>query len=135
MKVTPNNIKNLKANEVFTYGSNCAGIHGAGAARQALKWGAKMGKDGFSGQTYGISTKDHNIQTLPLSEIQKNIKKFLDFAKSRPELEFLCTAVGCGLAGYTNKDIAPLFLEFPIPDNVALPADFWQWDSDSDGMS
>lgn len=129
MKVTPINITELKPNQIFVFGSNAASIHGAGAARLALKWGAKIGKTGLQGQTYGIDTKDDKIQTLPLNDIQDNINNFLAFARKNPQLEFLVTAIGTGLAGYSVKEIAPLFLNQAIPDNVALPAAFWQYDS------
>jgi hypothetical protein len=104
---------------VFVYGSNLAGIHGAGAAKQALRWGAKMGRDGLSGQTYGISTKDHQIKTLPLDQIRSHVREFLYEAEERPHLEFLVTKVGCGLAGYSERQIIPFFGGAPV--NVRLP--------------
>jgi len=101
MKFTPENIKHLAPNQIFTYGANTAGIHGAGAAKLALRWGAKMGEYGLNGQTYGIPTKDKKIQTLPLDKIQVHVNDFLATAFSHQEYEFLVTKIGCGLALYS----------------------------------
>jgi hypothetical protein len=127
MKYTPDNIKNLKKNQVFVFGSNEAGIHGGGAARIAFEeFGADWGQGfGFRGQTFAIPTKDWNIQSLSLNDIQHYVLRFLDFASLHPEMEFLVTKIGCGLAGFTVDDIAPLFLTHNIPDNVSLPVDFY----------
>ena len=122
MKASPDKITSLKPDEVFVFGSNEAGIHGAGAAKLALKWGAKMGRDGLCGQTYGISTKDRNIKTLPLSRITDYVHEFLWEAETRPHLTFLVTEIGCGLAGYEPKDIAPLFRGAAA--NILLPRRF-----------
>lgn len=106
---------------IFVFGSNLAGIHGAGAAACALKehgaiWGCGLG---IQGNSYAVPTKDHNIQTLPLSEIQKYVEEFLHFATMNPDMTFLVTRIGCGLAGYQDKDIAPFF-KF-APSNCLLP--------------
>lgn len=96
--------------EVFVFGSNLAGIHGAGAAKQAIKYGAKYGQGiGLSGRTYAIPTKDDNIQTLPLSEIEVHVENFVKFSIDNPETTFFLTRIGCGLAGYKDRDIAPMF--------------------------
>ena len=125
MKYTPENITHLKPNQIFCFGSNQAGIHGAGAARLALqKFGARYGKTGFVGQSYGISTKDKNIKTLPLSEIKKEIEQFVDFAKCNPQLEFLMTQIGCGLASFQPKYIAPLFRGLELSSNIIFPECF-----------
>ena len=128
MKYTPENITHLEPNQIFTYGANAAGIHGAGAAKLALRWGAKMGQYGLVGQTYGIPTKDHNIRTLPLDKIQVHVDTFLAVAFSHPEYEFLLTKIGCGLALYQPKDIAPLFkiIKTGVFDNVILPEEFYK---------
>jgi len=115
-------IDSLDSNEVFVYGANEAGRHGAGAAKQAMQWGAKWGVYGFSGQTYGIPTKDAHIITLPLEQLHDYVCKFILFAGNRPELTFLVTEIGCGLAGYKVEDIAPMFAV--IPDNVVLNESF-----------
>lgn len=128
MNVTPENITELQTDECFTFGSNIAGRHGAGAARTAhVKFGARMGVGyGRTGRCFAIPTKDERIQTMPLKEIAWYVEKYLEFARVHPETKFLTTAVGCGLAGYTPKDIAPLFFAHPIPNNVYLPASFWK---------
>lgn len=129
MKFTPENIRHLEPNQIFTYGANTAGIHGAGAAKLALRWGAKMGEYGLNGQTYGIPTKDHNIRTLPLDKIQVHVDTFLAVAFSHPEYEFLVTKIGCGLALYEPKNIAPLFKKIKTGgfDNVILPEEFYKY--------
>jgi hypothetical protein len=129
MKFTPENIRHLEPNQIFVYGSNAAHRHGAGAAKLALKWGARHGIAGLVGQTYGIPTKDHNIRTLPLDKIQVHVDTFLAVAFSHPEYEFLVTKVGCGLANYSPKDIAPLFkiIKTGVFDNVILPEEFYKY--------
>ena len=130
MKFTPENIKHLAPNQIFTYGANTAGIHGAGAAKLALRWGAKMGEYGLNGQTYGIPTKDKKIQTLPLDKIQVHVNDFLATAFSHPEYEFLVTKIGTGLAAIPISDIAPLFKTVKttgVFDNVILPEEFYKY--------
>lgn len=106
------NITSLKENEIFVFGSNLAGRHGAGAAKQAMKWGAIYGRGiGRQGQTYAIPTKDHLIKTLPLSVIKHHIFTFSIYAMEHPELKFLVTNIGCGLAGYKPWQIVPMFME------------------------
>ena len=125
MRYTPENITELKPNEVFVYGANELYRHGAGAAKQALKWGAKHGMAGLQGQTFGICTKDWNIETLSLGSIGHNIGRFLAFAKTRPDLTFLVTLIGCGLANLNPKDLIPHWVAWgKIPDNVILPKEF-----------
>jgi len=126
MKYTPENITRLEPNQIFTYGANEKFYHGAGAAKLALKWGAKHGMAGLVGQTYGIPTKDKKIQTLSLDKIQVHVNDFLALAFSHQEYEFLVTAVGTGLAGYHAKDIAPLFkiIKTGVFENVILPEEF-----------
>lgn len=121
-------ITNLKSNEVFVFGSNEAGIHGAGAALTAKrKFGAKSGKGvGPSGQTYAIPTKSAKLKTLSLTKIGKYVDEFIQFAKSTPELKFYVTEIGCGLAGYRPKDIAPLFADALDVENIYLPHSFWK---------
>lgn len=124
-KISPANIQSLKADEIFVYGSNILGIHGAGAARLAHeRFGAKMHMGlGLSGQSYGIPTKDSSIETLPLDKIQLYVTTFIKFAESRPRLKFLVTEIGCGLAGYTPEQIAPLFKQ-ATNKNIYLPERF-----------
>jgi hypothetical protein len=101
--------------KIFVFGSNLAGAHLAGAALSALRehgavWG--QGK-GFQRTSYAIPTKDHQIKTLPLRVIERHVRLFLSFAESQPRLEFFVTRIGCGLAGYQNQDIAPMFKNAP----------------------
>jgi hypothetical protein len=126
MRITPNNITELKENEIFVFGSNESGRHGKGAAKTALGWGAKYGQArGIQGKTYGIPTEDHSVRiTLPISKIQVYVDEFIEFAKERQDLTFLVTLVGCGLAGYKPKDIAPLFQEAKDIENIYLPERF-----------
>lgn len=99
-------------NTIFVFGSNRAGIHGAGAAKEALEnWGAYWGiGTGRMGQSYGIPTKDEKVESEPLDKIEYFIKEiFLPFAAKKSDLTFFVTRVGCGLAGYSDEQIAPFF--------------------------
>lgn len=117
-------INELKDNQVFVFGSNRAGRHGKGAALTARKkFGAKNGQGvGLMGQSYGIPTKGWKLEVLPLSEIEIQVNRFLLFAHKNRQLEFLVTPIGCGLAGYKPKYIAPFFAR--VSDNVKLPECF-----------
>lgn len=114
----------MKVKEIFVFGSNLAGIHGAGSARYAFeKHGAKMGIGiGLQSSSYAIPTKDKNLKVLPLPEIKKYVDEFLEFAKEHQEMRFNVVAIGCGLAGYKEKDIAPMFRD--RSENVRLPDEF-----------
>ena len=124
MKYTPDNITELRLDQVFVFGSNLAGRHGAGAARLAFeKFGAVMGDGvGQQGGSYAIPTKDYQIETLPLHRINHYVGFFLDYARKHSQVEFLVTKIGCGLAGYEPEDIAPMFIGYP--SNVILPKEF-----------
>lgn len=106
-----------KVSDIFVFGSNLAGRHGKGAALFARKHcGAIYGQgEGLQGQSYAIPTKDRQLQTLPCNEIYRAIMRFKSFADDHPELTFNVTPVGCGLAGYRQKQIKPLFE--PLPTN------------------
>lgn len=106
---------------IFVYGSNLAGVHAAGAAKCALeKHGARWGVgEGLQGDSYGIPTKDHLIRTRSLEEIQESVDRFIIFAIGNPELTFNVTRIGCGLAGYVDSEIAPMFVGAPA--NCRLP--------------
>jgi hypothetical protein len=126
-RTTPENIITLLPNQIFVFGSNLAGRHGAGAAKQALNFGAKYGICYYlSGNTFAIPTKNEYIQTLPIIDIQYWVYHFIEFAKTYPHLNFLVTKIGCGLAGYTPAEIAPLFKDAINVENIHLPADFWE---------
>lgn len=128
-KFTPENISTLEDNEVFVFGSNVAGVHGAGAAKLAYeKFGAVWGRgSGHHGKTYAIPTKDHRISTLPLTIISVHIIRFIRYAAECPSSKFLVTKIGCGLAGYSVKQIAPLFKSCKDLSNVTLPEEFHQF--------
>jgi hypothetical protein len=114
-------ITHLEPNQVFVFGSNADGHHGGGAARTAQeKFGAVWGEGhGHHGQSYAIDT----MSGLPT--IAAEIATFLDYARAHPELEFLVTEIGCGIAGYTPAQIAPLFSSgSAVPENVVLPESF-----------
>lgn len=100
---------------IFVFGSNLAGRHGKGAAAYAKQeYGAIYGQgEGLQGSSYGIPTKNKSLQALPLETIKFYVNNFIAFAKQNPELIFIVTLIGCGLAGYTYKEIAPLFKEAP----------------------
>lgn len=109
--------------EIMVFGSNLSGIHGAGAARHALlHHGATMFQGiGLQGSSYALPTKGVNISFMPLEDIGWHVAAFIEFAKIRSDLTFRVTRVGCGLAGFKDEEIAPLFrgaLELP---NVRLP--------------
>ncbi len=118
---TPRMIRDLKANEIFVFGSNLAGMHGGGAARQAVRhFGAIMGQgEGLQGQSYAIPTMQGGVET-----IKPYTDAFLVFAQQHPELHFLVTRIGCGIAGFRVSQIAPLFAGALKMTNVSLPADF-----------
>ena len=127
MRTTPDEIKKLEQEQIFVFGSNLSGRHGKGAAKTALGWGAKWGQAaGLQGRTYGIPTKDASIRrTLRIDEIKPFVDDFIEFAKSRKDLIFLVTEVGCGLAGLKPKDVVPLFIKAVDVENIHLPEKFW----------
>ena len=121
-RVSPKWIKKLEKDEVFVFGSNLSGFHAGGAAALAMKWGAVWGQGvGLQGQTYAIPTMQGGVET-----IKPYVDKFLSFAKAHPELKFLVTEIGCGIAGFTPNEIAPLFKKAIDEDiaNVYLPESF-----------
>ena len=110
----------MEYREIFVFGSNLAGIHGAGAALHARKhYGAQLGEGiGLTGLAYAIPTKNELIETMPLPRIKPHIDVFIDYARQHPNWNFLLTHIGCGLAGYDwDMDIRPLFPE-TLPRNV-----------------
>jgi hypothetical protein len=100
---------------IFVFGSNLVGRHGAGSARAAMEnHGAAYGiGNGFSGNSYAIPTKDRNIKTMSLKEIEPYVHEFLSFARDKHDWTFNVVAIGCGLAGYTPGQIAPMFKTAP----------------------
>lgn len=122
-RITPSWIDSLKENEIFVFGSNLAGMHGGGAARIArLHFGAVMGKGvGLQGQSYAIPTMQGGVET-----IRPYVEEFIIFAHQHPELHFLVTPIGCGIAGFEAEDIAPLFKSAKKMKNISLPESFWE---------
>jgi hypothetical protein len=120
-KYTPEFITELAEDEVFVFGSNLRGMHGGGAAATAHRcFGAVWGKGvGLQGQSYAIPTMQGGVET-----IKPYVDEFIEFAKSHPELRFLVTKVGCGIAGFRDEEIAPLFAEAIDIKNIILPRDF-----------
>jgi hypothetical protein len=112
---------------VFVFGSNLAGMHGGGAARAAAdKFGAEFGVGiGLTGSSYAIPTKDERIQTMPLAAIEPHVEEFLRYASARSAATFFVTRIGCGLAGYSDGDIAPMFKNAPL--NCNLPEAWRPW--------
>lgn len=126
MKYTPEYITQLKENECFVFGSNLKGQHGGGAAAIAhKKWGAKWGKGiGHSGQTYAIPTKRDFAHTMPVDEIGPFVNQFILYAKNNPDINFIVTKLGTGLAGIKIEDMKPLFEAAKNIPNIILPIEF-----------
>jgi hypothetical protein len=117
-RTTPEQITSLGPNEIFVFGSNLAGMHGGGAAWIAYrKFGAIMGQGvGLQGRSYGIPTMQGGVET-----IKPYVDEFIEFAKSRQDLTFLVTRIGCGIAGFTDEEISPLFEKAHEVENIVLP--------------
>ena len=133
---TPEILEHLGPNEIFVFGSNEAGMHGGGAAKTAQeKFGAIYGVPfGLMGQSFAIPTKDRNIKTLLLPNIQNYLVSFIKFAIDNPQLKFYLTKIGCGLAGYTTNDIKLILWKAvdlatnngELPQNIIIPVEFEQ---------
>ena len=117
-RTTPEHITSLQPNEIFVFGSNLRGMHGGGAAYVALrKFGAIMGQGvGLQGQSYAIPTMQGGVET-----IKPYVDEFIQFAKEHPNLTFLVTRIGCGIAGFTDEEISPLFEAAHVVENIVLP--------------
>lgn len=122
MRIASNHITTLQPNEIFVFGSNLSGMHGGGAARLAYqKFGAIWGQGvGLQGQSYGIPTMQGGVDT-----IKPYVDEFIEFAKTHPQLKFLVTETGCGIAGFSVEEIAPLFEQAIEAENIYLPERFW----------
>ena len=120
-RITPSQVNVLADDEIFVFGSNIHGAHMGGAAWWAMeKFGAVWGVgEGLQGRSYAIPTMEgiHNIGPA--------VQRFTAFAREHPELKFLVTAIGCGIAGYKADEIAPMFLDSSRLPNVFLPQSFW----------
>lgn len=121
MKYTPDFITQLKENEIFVFGSNLHGMHGGGAARVAhQKFGAEWGVGvGPTGKCYAIPTMHGGIDT-----IKPYVDDFITYAKEHTNQHFYVTRIGCGIAGFTDEQMAPLFKDLQELDNVSIPK---QW--------
>lgn len=121
LKYTPENITSLDRDEIFVFGSNLAGNHAGGAARVARKkFGAIMGQGvGLQGQSYAIPTMQGGVET-----IKPYVDEFIDFARECDQNTFYVTRIGCGIAGFKDEEIAPLFAEALKLYNVRLPESF-----------
>ena len=120
-RIASDHIDHLAENEIFVFGSNLAGKHYGGAAFVAnKKFGAEWGVgSGLTGQTYAIPTMRAGVEM-----IKPYVDEFLAFARNHPEYRFLVTRVGCGIAGFSDREIAPLFREAADIANIALPLSF-----------
>ena len=120
-KYTPEYIETLAPNEVFVFGSNLQGLHGGGAAAAALRhFGAVWGQGvGLQGQSYAIPTMQGGVET-----IRPYVEEFIRFARERRDLTFYVTRIGCGIAGFTDEEIAPLFADALGDENIVLPREF-----------
>lgn len=118
LQIAPEFITKLAADEVFVFGSNLAGMHGGGAARMAYEqFGAEWGVGvGPTGQCYAIPTMQGGIET-----IRPYVYEFIAYAKQHSDKRFLVTRIGCGIAGFTDEEIAPLFRKALSIPNIALP--------------
>lgn len=118
---TPENITHLGEDDVFVFGSNLQGMHGGGAARVARRlFGAVMGQGvGMQGQSYAIPTMQGGVET-----IKPYVDQFIDYARECDQNTFWVTRIGCGIAGFTDEEIAPLFDEAYDLYNVRLPKSF-----------
>ena len=121
-RITPDFINALNPDEIFVFGSNIQGQHAGGAAKLAVeKFGAIMGQGtGLQGQSYAIPTMGG------LNEMEHYIDEFILFADHHPEMKFLVTRIGCGIAGYTPEEIAPMFAKAYSLPNIYLPEEFWK---------
>lgn len=126
-RITPEKVTHLRPLDIFVFGSNEAGIHGAGAAFTAVHFGARRSvPSGRSGKTYAIPTKPRDITvSLCLRDISKYVDEFVAYAAERQDRCFLVTEIGCGLAGYKPSDIAPMFKSCVALPHVCLPQPFW----------
>ena len=117
-RISPRHISALRDNEIFVFGSNLQGQHGGGAALAAYRnFGAVWGEGvGLHGQTYAIPTMHGGTE-----EIQPYVDEFIRFASDNPTLKFLVTRIGCGIAGFSDEEMAPLFQGATDVENIYLP--------------
>jgi hypothetical protein len=123
-RVSPRFINSLADNEIFVFGSNLQGHHGGGAALIAYeKFGAVWNEGvGLHGKTYAIPTMHGGVD-----DIKPYVDEFIDFAKENKQYKFLVTRIGCGIAGFKDHEIAPLFAKALELENVYLPLSFLEY--------
>ena len=123
MRIASNRIVTLQPNEIFVFGSNLEVQHAGGAAYLAYKrFGAIWGQGvGLQGQSYAIPTMQGGVET-----IKPYVDEFIEFAEQHPSKTFLVTEIGCGIAGFTVGEIAPLFEQAKEVENIYLPQRFWE---------
>ena len=124
LRVTPDYVTTLGPGQVFVFGSNLQGMHDGGAAAVAYtRFGAVLGQGvGLQGDSYAIPTTLDRVE-----EIKPYVDEFIEFAAGHPEKTFLVTRIGCGVAGFTDEQIAPLFEKAVALPNVHLPLSFWHY--------
>ncbi|MBQ2046803.1 MAG: hypothetical protein II260_06390 [Muribaculaceae bacterium] len=122
IEFTPDYISELKDGEIFVFGSNLAGQHGGGAARLAYnQFGAEWGVGvGLTGQTYAIPTMHGGVDA-----IAPYVDEFIEFARQNSDMKFYVTRIGCGIAGFRDEEMAPLFREALNVSNIVLPESFY----------
>ena len=122
IEFTPDYISELKDGEIFVFGSNLAGQHGGGAARLAYnQFGAEWGVGvGLTGQSYAISTMHGGVDA-----IAPYVDDFIEFARQNSDMKFYVTRIGCGIAGFRDEEMAPLFRDALNVSNIVLPESFY----------
>jgi hypothetical protein len=124
-RITPSKITSLASNEVFVFGSNLVGIHGAGAARDARAFGAIWGQgEGPQGQCYALPTKRSPHESLTLEEVNEAVQRFIEYADQHHDKQFLITRLGCGRAGFLDIEIAPMFAQYVNMPNLSFPLEW-----------
>lgn len=118
------NITSLKKNEIFVFGSNLAGNHISGAAKQAKEWfGAEDGiGEGLTGKCYAFPTLDEQFTQRYDEDLRESRDRFFATARALPEKKFFLTAVGTGIAGFSIEEMKSLFVN--APENIKLPQEF-----------
>ena len=121
-------ITELKPNQIFIFGSNLAGEHLGGAAKQAYKqfraeWGVG---EGLTGQSYAFPTLDKDFKKQSMPDIYHSVWKLVDCCKENPDKEFILTKVGCGIARYSEEEMKRCFSKEQVGDikNLILPEEW-----------
>lgn len=126
-KLTPELINELKDNEIFVFGSNTKGLHAGGAAYYASKlFGAEWGvSEGITGRAYAIPTCTPAIEKVSVQDLKLSVDRFIQYATENNNFNFLVTPIGCGIAGWSAEEVAPMFESAATLPNVSLPEIFW----------